>query len=165
MAPDILGRKNPGRVTLVPFQISLRKPSSHTIENCIVSKSHGKVFNCEPDIESPERRKVSSSEILKTSRGEMMRMSGISVRIMGTEMRRYEKQICPITRDSVQFLHHRWQILNVLDDMRQVDSVERIAFDGPGKPVQIPDDIRNRARVYVNADCGWFDFARAAADI
>jgi len=80
-------------------------------------------------------------------------------------MRRDDKDIRAIARDAVNLRHGACHVANVLNDMRHVDTLERIAVEGPGKFVEVPDDIGGRSRMDVDADGAGFGFLRTAANV
>jgi len=52
----------------------------------------------------------------------------------------------------VNFGHGVRHVANVLNDMRHVDTLKRIAVEGPGKFVEVPDDI---AAIADERRCQW----------
>ncbi len=165
MAADILRRKHPCRVALIPFQIAARQKAAYSIQKEIFAKGQLELFNRKPYIRTAKCGKVFSCEVLKAARGQMPHVRGIGIRIVRAEMRRHDKDICAVLRDAVNFSHRACYVAHVFDDMRHMDALEGVAFDRPGKLVQIPNDVGGGARMNVDTYRSRFGFAAAAADI
>lgn len=165
MAANILRRKEPSRMALIPFQISPCQEAAYSIQHKIFAKCQVEFLNRKPDGRSAKCGKIFSGEILKAARRQVPYVRGIGVGVMRTEMRRHDKNIGAISRDAVNFSHGARDVAYVLDDMRHVHALERVALDRPGKLVEIPNDVGGGARMNVDTYSARFGFTAAAADI
>lgn len=165
MAADILRREYPRRVALIPFQIAPRQKTSYSIQKKILAKCQLQFLDGKPYIRAAKCGEVLSREVLEAARRQVPHVSGIGVGVMRAEMRRHDKHVGAVARNAVNFGHRARDVANVLDDMRHVDALKRVAFDGPGKLVEIPNDVGRGARMNVDTYGARFGFAATAADI
>ena len=165
MAADILAGENPGCMSFIPFNIPVRQPAAWTVQKEIFAECQLHFFDLEADAGTGESGEIVAGEVLEAARGQMADVGGIGVGIVGAEMGGGDEHVAAVPADPMDLGHGAGHIVNVFDDMRHVDAIERVALDRPGKFVEIPDNVSAGSGRNIDADRARFGPAGATANI
>lgn len=165
MAANVQGGEDPGSVTLVPLEVAAGERAAQVVEHKVPAEGQLQALDVEAEGRAVEGFEILSSEVLEAGGSQMADVRGIGVGIVRAEVRRGDEHAGAGLGDAVDFGHGRHHVVDVLDDVREMDTLEAVGGERPGILVEVPDDVGGGARGPIDAERARFRFAGAAADV